>query len=103
MIVSTLIVLIHYLLNAQGSLFHYEWQVYALSVFMAIVATVIPSFLLAEGIRLIGAGKASIIGSVGPVSTIILANIFLNEEITMLQILGTAFVLSGVLLVSRSK
>jgi len=103
MIVSTLIVLIHYLLNAEGNLFHYEWEVYALSLLMAIVATVIPSFLLAEGIRLIGAGKASIIGSVGPVSTIILANIFLNEEITLLQILGTAFVLAGVLLVSKSK
>jgi drug/metabolite transporter (DMT)-like permease len=103
MMVSTLIVVVHYFINAEGNLLHYDWQVYALSLVMALVATVIPSFLLAEGIRLIGAGKAAIIGSVGPVSTIILAYIFLNEDITLLQLTGTAFVLAGVLLVSKSK
>jgi drug/metabolite transporter (DMT)-like permease len=67
---------------------------------MAILATVIPSFLISEGIRRIGSDNASIISSVGPVSTIILAYIFLNERVNWIQIMGTVLVLAGVLLTS---
>ncbi len=67
---------------------------------MAVFSTVLPAFLLSEGIRLIGSARASIVGSVGPVSTIVLAYLFLNESITVYQLLGTLLVLVGVLSVS---
>lgn len=75
-------------------------RVYGLSVAMAIFSTVLPVFLLSFAIRRIGSGSASLIGSIGPVSTIYLAYVFLNESISLLQIAGSSLVLAGVLLIS---
>jgi drug/metabolite transporter (DMT)-like permease len=103
MIVSTIAVIIHYLLAQKIEVFELKKEVYYLSIFMAVFSTVIPSFLISEGIRMVGSGTASIIGSIGPVSTIILAYIFLGEDIGAYQIIGTLLVLTGVLIVSRKK
>jgi len=103
MIVSTLAVCIHYLCSSDMMLLSFSREVYMLSAAMAIFSTVIPAMLLSEGIRMIGSARASIVGSVGPVSTIILAYIFLGEDISLIQILGTALVLAGVLTVSGSQ
>jgi drug/metabolite transporter (DMT)-like permease len=75
-------------------------RVYELSIAMAIFSTVLPVFLLSYAIRRIGSGSASLIGSIGPVSTIYMAYLFLNESVSMLQIAGSALVLAGVLIVS---
>ena len=58
---------------------------------------------MAEGINLIGASKASIVASVGPVITIFLGYFVLNEPITILEAIGTAFVLGGVIFISYEK
>ena len=47
---------------------------------MAIFSTVLPSFLVSEGIRRVGSNNAAVIGSIGPISTIVLAYIFLGES-----------------------
>lgn len=75
-------------------------RVYQLAIAMAILSTVLPTFLLSYAIRRIGAGRASLIGSIGPVSTIYLAYVFLNEDVSLLQIAGAALVLGGVLIIS---
>jgi drug/metabolite transporter (DMT)-like permease len=77
-------------------------RVYELSIAMAIFSTVLPVFLLSFAIRRIGSGSASLIGSVGPVSTIFMAYIFLNEHLSLLQIAGSMLVLGGVLVISLS-
>ncbi len=94
-------VLVHYSIVRHESLLHYDWRVYAYSIFMAVISTVIPSYLVAEGIRRIGSDNTAIISSVGPVSTIVQAYLLLGEPISALQMLGTAFILAGVLLISR--
>lgn len=76
------------------------FRVYELSIAMAIFSTVLPVFLLSYAIQRIGAGSASMIGAVGPVSTICLAYMFLNESISLLQIAGSSLVLAGVLVIS---
>ncbi len=81
-------------------LFHFPAQVYVLSGWLAVVATVLPTFLIVEGIRRVGANNSGIIGFVGPVATIALGRIFLGEPITLLQLVGTAVVLAGVGLLS---
>jgi len=63
---------------------------------MAAVSTVAPSLLLSFGIRRIGAGAAGIASSLGPVSTILLANLFLHEHLTPRQGIGGALVIAGV-------
>ncbi|OIQ94458.1 EamA-like transporter family protein [mine drainage metagenome] len=75
-------------------------RVYELSVAMAIFSTVLPVFLLSFAIRRIGSGSASLIGSIGPVSTIYMAYVFLHENVSLLQIAGSLLVLAGVLIIS---
>jgi len=101
MIVSSICVCAHFLLTVEPStLLDYPWQVYVYGIAMAIFATVIPSFLISAGIKRIGASNAAIIGGIGPVSTIVLASIFLNETFSTAQIIGTAFVIVGVIYIS---
>jgi len=79
---------------------HQPWQVYALGFGMATVSTVIPSFLISEAIRRLGASNFAIFGSIGPISTIVLAIIFLGERIDFYQIIGTIVVIIGVSIIN---
>jgi len=67
---------------------------------MAIFSTVLPTYMFSAGIKRVGSGNASIIASIGPIFTIILATLFLHEPIWLEQIIGTILVLTGVFLVS---
>ena len=96
-------VLLHFFVTSEQSLIELPAKVYTYSFLMAILSTVIPSYLVTLGIKRIGSDTAAIVGSVGPVSTILLAYFFLNESIYAMQIVGTAMILFGVLLVSRGK
>lgn len=103
MIVSCCAVLIHFVLQGGGNVLDLAPEVYGLGAAMAVISTIIPSFLLAEAIKRIGASNVAIVGSLGPISTIILATIFLDEIITIYQVIGTVVVISGVLLIVLSK
>ncbi len=89
----------HFLVVGGSSLLHQENLVYVYSFLMAILSTVIPSYLVTEGIKRIGSGNAAIVGSVGPVSTILMAYFFLSESISFLQLVGTICIILGVLLI----
>ncbi len=103
MVVSCLCVFIHYFITAETSILNYSWEVYGLGFLIAILATVIPSFLVSWSIKLISSSNFAILASLGPVSTIVLAVIFLDEYLSSLQLLGTLIVIFGVLLISRNK
>ena len=75
-------------------------KVYWLCVAMALISTVMPIWLMAEGIKRIGANQVAMIAAIGPVLTIFFGWLILNEAITIVQIAGAALVLAGVLLVS---
>jgi drug/metabolite transporter (DMT)-like permease len=96
-------VLIHFYFNSTQSLFGLESQVYVYSFLMAILSTVIPSYLVTAGIKRIGHDNAAIVGSIGPVSTIIQAYFFLQEPIVAMQIAGTVLILIGVLLIGKKR
>lgn len=78
-------------------------RVYGLSIAMALFSTVLPAFLLAAAMRRIGSMHTSMIGSIGPVSTILLAYVFLGERMSPEQIAGSILVLIGVLMISLKK
>lgn len=103
MSVAALGVFMHYGINRGGQGFHFVGPVYGYAALMAMLATVIPSYLMAEGIRLVGAGNAAIVGSIGPISTILLAYIFLGETVSGIQLIGTSIVLAGILLITIKK
>lgn len=78
-------------------------RVYILGLLMAVVSTVIPTFFLTQGIKRIGSAQSAILGTLGPVSTIVLGYYFLDEKIGIVEILGTLLILLGVLVVSLEK
>ena len=101
MSVSAVCVILHYLAgHPVTAITNFDREVYVLALTIALFSTVLPSFLLSEGILRVGSSNASIIGGIGPVSTIVLAYFFLGERITWIQIIGTAFVILGVLMIS---
>lgn len=71
-------------------------RLYQLSMVMAVVSTVLPVFMLSVAIRRIGSGHASLVGMLGPVSTLFMAEYFLGEQLTLTQIAGAALVMIGV-------
>jgi drug/metabolite transporter (DMT)-like permease len=68
---------------------------------LAVVSTVIPTFLVMEGVKILGANQSAIVGSIGPASTIILGYFFLGETLSIQEGIGSLLVLIGVLLISR--
>ncbi|MFD1163007.1 EamA family transporter [Hwangdonia seohaensis] len=68
-----------------------------------VFATVIPSFLVSDSIKMISSSSFTIVAGVGPISTIVLAAIFLNETLSLLQLFGALLVIIGILLVSFKK
>ena len=100
MIFACLGVIAHSYFKGDVKILNYPHEVYRLGIELAIISTVLPSFLISEAIRRVGATKVAIIGSIGPISTIMLANIFLGERINAFQWLGAIVVVSGVLLVN---
>ena len=103
MLISCVCVFIHYGLFSKMSLFSFPWEVYLLGFLIAIFATVIPSFLVSESINRITSSNFAVIAGFGPISTIVLAGIFLNERLTLLQLFGALVVIFGILLVSLKK
>lgn len=91
----------HFLLMRDVRALIVPGHVYLLAALLALVSTVMPIWLMTEGMRRIGAGRAAMVSSVGPVATIFLAYIFLDEPITAVQLMGAGLVLTGVMIISR--
>ncbi|WP_036384656.1 DMT family transporter [Muricauda sp. MAR_2010_75] len=103
MIVSTCCILMHYIFAGDWDLFQYPLPVYGYGFAMAIFATLIPSFLVSASIERLGASNFSILGSLGPVSTILLAYVFLAEKLTYWQLFGMLIVIFGVTYLSLNR
>ncbi len=103
MLVSCVCVFIHFSIIGKTDIFSFSWEVYLLGFLIAVFATVIPSFLVSASIKMISSSNFAIVAGVGPISTIVLAAIFLNERLTLLQLFGALVVIIGILLVSLKK
>lgn len=100
MLIASLAVVVHFLLTHPLQALILPVKVYELSFYMAIFSTVLPVFLLSASIRLIGSSHTSLIGLLGPVSTLILAQVFLGEQLSSQQLAGAALVVLGVMSLS---
>ncbi|MBC3875610.1 DMT family transporter [Undibacterium sp. LX15W] len=83
------------------SLLNQSWPVLSLSMVNAMVCTVLPVFLTMFAVQKIGAPKASQAGMIGPVSTLVLGSVFLQEAVTTWQLAGASLVILGMYLLSR--
>lgn len=79
------------------------WQVWAIILVMVAVSTVAPVWMVSEAIRRIGAGPVSMTSTMGPVITIALGWMILDEPFGWNQFWGAVLVIGGVWVVSRQK
>lgn len=102
-LVSAAIAVLLHVFASGGSLLGFPPAVYAYGVTLAVFCTVIPSYLVTEGVRRIGANDAAILGAIGPVATIVLEYFILDEALNLVQGLGAVLVIIGVVIIGRSK
>jgi len=78
-------------------------KVWCLSVLNASLCTVLPVVLVMLSIERIGSALASQAGMVGPMSTLVMAALVLDEPLSPWLLIGTALVMSGVFICSRGQ
>jgi drug/metabolite transporter (DMT)-like permease len=75
-------------------------QMIALIIIISSVTTVLPSFLLAKGVILIGSERATVIGALELPLTVLMAYLFLSEVMVPIQLLGIFLVVAAVVALS---
>lgn len=100
LLVASLCAIVQFLAVRPLSALALPVEVYVVAFVMATVSTVLPVFMTSEALRRIGANHVAILGALGPVTTVFLGWLGLDEQPAPLQILGGILVLMGVVLVS---
>jgi drug/metabolite transporter (DMT)-like permease len=101
MLASAVFIFVQFALTRPVQALAQPLTIHALVLAMAVFCTVLPTWMIAESIRRIGASTASLIGSLGPLFTIGFGALLLDEPVNALQLAGVGLVLWGVILVSR--
>jgi drug/metabolite transporter (DMT)-like permease len=99
--VSCLAIVAHFALTRPWSDLQQPAPVWGYGLLMALFSTVLPIYATSAAMQRIGGAKTALIGSFGPVLTIIFGLGILGEVLTPLQWLGAAVVLFGVSLVNK--
>lgn len=100
-LVSAAVTLMHFAVTRAPVALLQPLQTHGLAMAMALFSTVIPVLALSAAIRRIGAPTTALIGSSGPMLTILLAWLLLGEPVSLIQLGGMVLVTLGVLLISR--
>ncbi|HVM88258.1 MAG TPA: DMT family transporter [Puia sp.] len=99
MLAATGGVLLHFILQKHNIDVLFNRSLFGYGMLLALIATVIPSFMLSYGMKTIGPNNTAIMTSIGPVSTVLQAHFILGDKIFSEQIIGTILVITGVLLI----
>jgi drug/metabolite transporter (DMT)-like permease len=103
MCVSSVACIVQFFILRPAAALVQPMAVYQLSIFNAVFCTVLPVCLTMIAVVRIGAPTAAQAGMVGPVSTLFMGAVILDEPITGIQLAGMTLVLSGIYLLSRKK
>ncbi|MDB5277920.1 MAG: family transporter [Ferruginibacter sp.] len=98
MLASTAGIFLHFLIAGNYNNMPAGNSFWGYGFLLAIIATVIPGFLVSNAMKKIGSNNVAIISSIGPVSTIVQAHFILGERIFFEQVIATMLVIAGVLL-----
>lgn len=102
--ISAIAMAIHFLVTRPVSeLVQQPTPVWIYGAVMALVATVLPLYALAAAMDRIGAGKAALIGSIGPILTIFMSIGILDEHLDLIQWAGVCIVIAGIWLVGQRR
>lgn len=81
-----------------GVLLPPDTNTWLLLIAMAVISTVLPINMFMIGIQRMGASRASILSTLEPIGTLVVAALLLGETVQPIQLVGTAFILTSVLL-----
>lgn len=70
---------------------------------LGLLVTVLPTILIAQSISRLGAAQSAMIGSIGPILTILLAVALLGEHMNAIQWIGCVLNIIGVMMITLSK
>lgn len=102
MAVATGATLLHYLIaRPWGEVLDQPWRIYALAAGMALFSTAIPVFMQSAAIKLIGAARASMVGMLGPIATLSMGWMLLDEPLSTWQLGGALLVIAGVVMIGK--
>lgn len=85
------------------SLLRQPAEVYGFGAILAVFGTILPSYLMGMGLQRAGATRFAIIGTTGPLMTVVLAWLVLGEKVNATQAAGFILSLAGGLAVSLLK
>ncbi|MBX3253221.1 MAG: EamA family transporter [Chitinophagaceae bacterium] len=99
MLAATVGIFIHYAFAGKTPVADFSTVHAGYGVLLAIIATVLPTFMMSNAMKRIGSNNVAIISAIGPVSTIVQAHFILHEHMAAAQWAGTLLVIGGVLLI----
>lgn len=104
MCISTIALVIIFMIFSRDIVtsFLFEDSVMVYLILLALMCSIIPSYLLSYGVKIISATQTAIISALGPISTLVLDVIVLNHNITINEIIGTIIVTLSVTYLTRS-
>jgi drug/metabolite transporter (DMT)-like permease len=102
---ATACLALHWLLTGSAAATTTVWSVRDLWLLLLLVvlATVVPMLAMAEGVRRLGAPRASVVATIGPPTTIVLGAWFLDERLRWAQWVGVALIVAGILTLELSE
>jgi drug/metabolite transporter (DMT)-like permease len=103
MLASALACLVQNMLQGNVHLLQPPAGVMPLAVALAVLCTIVPAYLSAYGIKMLGAGRSSVLNMLGPLLTPVAAALVLGERMSALQIAGFTLVFSGALVLARPR
>jgi drug/metabolite transporter (DMT)-like permease len=86
-----------------GNLSHLHLPVWALMLWMVVLGTIVPFFLIVGSMRHISATRAGITAMVEPVVASVAAYAWLDETLSAQQLVGGAIVLAGIVLAQSAR
>ena len=101
MLASIVYMMTHFSMTHELADLNQSVEVLGYGFLLAFFCTVIPSFLMAEAVARIGASRTSIVGTAGPIFTIILAVWLLNEPFGLAHFGGMLLVIAGVSILGK--
>lgn len=98
---STIAVFGHFMAVQPISALVQPWPVYGYALAMGILSTALPVFAQSAALRILGSSQVALISMLGPLATIGLAGLVLEEPLSLEQLVGACLVIAGISLARR--
>ena len=99
---ATIGLFFHILMTSNYSWIGWTQAMWINMIMLVLIATTIPLFMVAEGVKKAGASTSALATTIAPPSTIFFAWLILGEKLIATQVLGCLMVLFGIILLQRS-